>query len=221
VRCIAEAGYFEAVSFTKEDRARAGLYSANRQRESLRKTAQGMDTFLQQLEMYVDSGPVTSLNIARVTQLINKTNQFNTTTTRLNENEVAALGSIPGSILRQFRLVDKFGDNGIVGAMIVVPWQGEAGVLDVVNWVMSCRVFGRQLEEESLNILVEAARHSGAQKLRAVYKPTAKNAVIKDLFARLGFARSSEEIEPSSQWFLSLPDYVPRQTWITRREPTN
>ena len=221
VRCIAEAGYFEAVSFTKEDHARAGLYSANRQRESLRKTARGMDTFLQQLEMYVDSGPVTSLNIARVTQLINKTNQFNTTTTRLNENEVAALGSIPGSILRQFRLVDKFGDNGIVGAMIVVPWQGEAGVLDVVNWVMSCRVFGRQLEEESLNILVEAARHSGAQKLRAVYKPTAKNAVIKDLFARLGFARSSQEIEPSSQWFLSLPDYVPRQTWIMRREPTH
>src|SRR5262249_39170262 len=83
VRCITDAGYFEAVSFTKEDGARAAEYSANSQREVLRKAARGLDGFLQQLEMYVDFGPVTPLNIARVTQLINKTNQFNTTTVRL------------------------------------------------------------------------------------------------------------------------------------------
>ena len=220
VRRIAEAGYFEAVSFTREDHERARQYSANKNRASLRNAAGGMDAFLQQLGMSVDFGPVTSLNIARATQLINKTNQFNTTTIRLSESEVAALAAVPGSILLQFRLIDKFGDNGIVSVMIVVPAEGEAGVLDMVIWVMSCRVFGRQLEEEALNIVVEAARRRGARTLRATFKATAKNAVIKDLFAKLGFLHSdtAEKTDASSQWFLMLADYIPRPTRIARNE---
>ncbi len=219
VRCIAEAGYFEAVSFTREDRARAGQYSANVKRESLRHSAGEMDTFLRQLEMSVEFGPVTPLNIARVTQLINKTNQFNTTTIRLNEKEVAALAADPGSIVLQFRLVDKFGDNGIVSVVILAPAEGGSGVLDVVNWVMSCRVFGRQLEDETLNIVVEEAGRRKVRALRAVFKPTAKNAVIKDLFEKLGFVpdKSAEEgPDASSRWSLSVADYRPRPTHIAR-----
>ena len=66
-------------------------------------------------------------------------------------------------------------------------------MLDLINWVMSCRVFGRQLEDEAMNILVEAARDRGVHTLRAAFIPTAKNAVIKDLFERLGFSRTGAE----------------------------
>ena len=87
----------------------------------------------------------------------------------------------------QFRLLDKFGDNGIVCVMIAVPAAGSPGVFDLVNWVMSCRVFGRQLEDEAMNILVEKARQVGARGLRAIFNPTEKNTVTKTLFATLGF----------------------------------
>lgn len=218
VRVIADAGYFESVSFTREDHERAAQYSASAERAHLRNAAGGIDDFLRQLEMSVDFGPVTSLNLARVTQLINKTNQFNTTTLRLTENEVAALAADPGAILLQFRLLDRFGDNGIVSVMIVVPTKDNAGVLDLLVWVMSCRVFGRQLEEEALNIVVEEARRRGARTLRAAFKPTAKNAVIKDLFAKLGFQRdeTAQGTNTSSQWLLPLDDYTPRPTHIAR-----
>jgi len=220
VRCIADAGYFESVSFTKEDAERADQYTANKKRDALQSAAGGIDDFLQRLEMFVEYGPVTSLNIARVTQLINKTNQFNTTTVRLAENDVSAFAALPGSIVLQFRLIDRFGDNGLVSVMIVAPATSGAGTLDLINWVMSCRVFGRQLEEEALNILVRAARINGAQTLRAAFKPTDKNAVIRDLFARLGFARDAmaEKPDGASEWVLALDNYVPRRTWIAHRE---
>src|SRR5262249_20345551 len=159
--------------------------SVSKERESLRETAGGMDSFLQQLRMAVEYGPVTSLNMARVTQLINKTNQFNTTTLRLTEAEVAKLARDPEVILLQFRLIDKFADNGIVSVMIATPDAKDTSVLNITNWVMSCRVFGRQLEYEVLNILVEAARSRGVRTLRATYRVTAKNAVIQDLFSKL------------------------------------
>jgi len=222
-RCLADAGYFEAVSFTAEDQLRAGQYSASKHRESLRAMADGIDGidgFLKKLEMSVDYGPVSPLNMARVTQLINKTNQFNTTTLRLTEAEVAKLAHNPEAILLQFRLLDKFGDNGIVSVILATPEAKDMSVLNIANWVMSCRVFGRQLEYEALNILVEAARHRGLRILRASYTPTAKNTVIQDLFLKLGFSRDASLDGPrhaSSDWSLMLDNYVPRQTWIARK----
>lgn len=217
VRCIAEAGYFEAIAFTSEDRDRAGQYAANRERAELAEGAGGMDGFLAQLDMAVEFGPVTPLNRARVTQLVNKTNQFNTTTIRRTEAEVAALAEDPGSLLLQFRLTDKFGDNGIVSVMILTP-AGDGATLDLSSWVMSCRVFGRQLEDQAMNILVEAASARGLQALRADFVPTAKNAVVRDLFARLGFTQVADLGDGASRWSLDLADYAPRPTRISRKE---
>jgi FkbH-like protein len=210
VRTIAEAGYFEAVAFTAEDRARAGQYAANLERASLAATAGGMEDFLGALGMTVEFGPVNALNLARVTQLINKTNQFNTTTIRRTEAEVAAIAADPDGLALQFRLVDKFGDNGIVSVMLLEP-SGDA--LELVNWVMSCRVFGRQLEEEALNILAEAARARGASAIRAGFVPTEKNGVVADLFPRLGFAPAGE-----GRWTLPLAAHASRPTRIARKE---
>lgn len=220
VRCIAEAGYFEAIAFTGDDRARAGQYAANRERAAMADAAGGMDAFLAQLDMSVEFGPVTPLNRARVTQLVNKTNQFNTTTIRRTEPEIAALAEDPRALLLQFRLVDKFGDNGIVSVMIATPAPGEPATLDLASWVMSCRVFGRQLEDEAMNLLVEAAAARGIASLQADFLPTAKNAVVRDLYARLGFAEiaAPELGEGAGRWRLSLADYRPRATRISRKE---
>ena len=183
--------------------------------------AGGLDAYLEQLAMTVEFGAVTPVNIARVTQLINKTNQFNTTTVRMTEPEVEALAADPKAVVLQFRLVDKFGDNGLVS--VLLAGADAPGQLNLANWVMSCRVFGRQLEDEAMNILVEAARVRGVRTLKAAYLPTAKNGVVRDLFERLGFTRVDADAggEGASHWSLSVADYVARPTRIARKEPAH
>jgi FkbH-like protein len=217
VPCLADAGYFEAVAFTSDDRKRAGQYAANAERDALMGSSQSMEDFLRGLNMGVSYGPFAPVNLARVTQLINKTNQFNTTTRRYLAEEVTRLSGADDAITLQFRLLDRFGDNGIVSAMILSP-NGEEGVLKIDNWVMSCRVFGRELEYEAMNIAVEAARQRGARALCADYVPTKKNTVIRELFASLGFDRIAEAApgNGSSQWHLSLEKYAARETSISR-----
>lgn len=219
VRCIADAGYFEAVSFTEEDRDRAGQYAANAEREALRSASPGMAPFLQGLDMTVEFGPVTLVDLARVTQLINKTNQFNTTTRRYGAEEVARLASSSENLVLQFRLSDRFGENGLVSVMVLRPVLDDQDVLEIDIWVMSCRVFGRDLEVEAMNIAVEAARSRGVRQLRAAYIPTAKNGIVSDLYGRFGFSSRPEPAlgEGASRWLLDVSEYVPRPTFINRR----
>lgn len=215
---LAEAGYFEAIAFTEDDRERAEQYAANMQRQALLENAGDMSAFLKQLDMKVVAGKARPVDLARVTQLINKTNQFNTTTLRRTEDEIRAFAADPNSLVLQFRLIDRMGDNGIVSVMVAQPAAGEPGVLDLANWVMSCRVFARQLEDEALNILVDAARALGAGAIRADFAPTAKNAVIANLFEQLGFSRDEAAAPGAERWRLDLATYAPRRTEIERQE---
>jgi FkbH-like protein len=220
---LAEAGYFEAVAFTSDDRQRAEQYAANAERDALLGSSQSMEDFLRGLNMKVSFGPFAPINLARVTQLINKTNQFNTTTRRYQAEEVTRLAAADEAVTLQFRLLDKFGDNGIVSAMILCPDSEEPGVLKIDNWVMSCRVFGRELEYEVMNIAVEAARERGARALRADYVPTKKNNVIRELYPNLGFdcidGAASEN--GSTRWFMNLEKYAIRETSISRLREQN
>jgi FkbH-like protein len=218
VRCLADAGYFEAVAFTSEDRDRTRQYAANTEREVLLGSAQSMDEFLRGLNMSVLFGPFTAVDHARVVQLINKTNQFNTTTRRYTSEEITYIANLPNALTLQFRLLDKIGDNGLVSTMILRPTPDHEDVLEIENWVMSCRVFGRQLEFEVMNIAVEAARQRGARALIADYIATSKNNVINALYPSLGFA-AVDQTTPTSgatRWFLNLADYVLRDSHIVR-----
>jgi FkbH-like protein len=220
VRCLAGAGYFEAVSFTAEDRQRAEQYAGNAQREVLRVSSESLDEFLRGLDMSMTFGPFAAVDLARVTQLINKTNQFNPTTRRYTAEEIAMLADSPDSITLQFRLLDKFGDNGLVSAIILRPDPQSQGVLSIDTWVMSCRVFGRQVEFEAMNVAVEAARRRGARALHGDYIPTAKNTVIAGLYPGLGFwkANTTPADGGLTRWALELTEYLPRQTRIARRQ---
>lgn len=214
VRALASPGYFEAVAFTREDTQRSAAYAANAQREGLRESARSMDDFLRGLEMTVVHGPVTAIELERSTQLINKTNQFNTTGRRCTADEVARLAAGDAGLSLQLRLLDRFGDNGLVSVMLLR--DAGAGVLDIDTWVMSCRVFGRQLEDEAMNIAVELARARGARALTARFVPTERNGVVAGLYPGLGFTRAGDE-GPAQRWRLDLAGYAPRPTHIRRQ----
>lgn len=213
VKCLSDAGYFEAVSFTAEDAERADLYAADMQRESLQAEIGGVETFLEQLQMVAIHGPITRTELTRATQLINKTNQFNINAVRRSDAEVAALAEDPAAVTLQCRLVDKFGDNGVVAVLILRTSSDDPAALEFQNWVMSCRVFGRGLEHECLNIAAELALARGARILRLEFKPTEKNAVAKNALAALGFSFAAGE-----QWVLDLASYRPHDTKIRRRD---
>jgi FkbH-like protein len=218
VRCLADAGYFEAVAFTSEDQKRTEQYAANLQRESLFELSGGLDEFLRNLQMSVVFGPFAGADLVRITQLFNKTNQFNTTTKRYSAEEIARFASAGDTMTLQFRLLDKYGDNGLISAMILRPDMNQPEVFEIDNWVMSCRVFGRQLEFEAMNIAVDEARRRGGKALRASYIPTPKNGVIKQLYSNLGFSLLSDKklYDGGTCWFLDLAKYVARSTHISR-----
>ena len=218
VRCLADAGYFEAVGFTPEDRDRTQQYAENAERAVLLESAQTIDDFLRGLKMSVVFGPFTAVDHTRIVQLINKTNQFNTTARRYASEEIASITNLPNALTLQFRLLDRIGDNGLVSAMILGPVHGQDDVLEIENWVMSCRVFGRQLEFEAMNIAVEAARQRGARAFIADYIPTSKNSIISALYPMLGFAAVEQTASTSgaTRWLLNLADYVMRDTHIAR-----
>jgi FkbH-like protein len=219
VRCLADAGYFESVAFTAEDSRRAEQYSANASREALLESAQNMNNFLAGLQMSVVFGPFRTVDLARVVQLIGKTNQFNLTTRRHSLEQVARFVATDRCITLQFRLVDRFGDNGLVSVMILPPDLQDPDIFEIDTWVMSCRVFGRTLEYEAMNIAVDSARLMGARALRADYIPTPKNGVVRELYSTLGFTLDQEAALPNgaTRWFLQLSDYVPQSTHIARR----
>jgi FkbH-like protein len=218
VRCLADAGYFESIAFTADDSRRGEQYSANTSREAFLESSQSMDDFLHGLDMSVTFGPFQPVDVARVAQLIGKTNQFNPTTRRHSVEDVERFLATDPCLTLQFRLVDKFGDNGLVSAMILRRDPQAPDLAEIDTWVMSCRVFGRQLEREAMNIAVETAHRMGIRMFRADYIPTAKNGIVSDLYSTLGFRRA-QEVAPQdgpTQWFLHLADYVPHSTRITR-----
>src|SRR6185437_14346225 len=165
-------------------------------------------------------GPFTAVDHARIVQLVNKTNQFNTTTRRYAGEEIARIMEDPDSLTLQFRLLDRVGDNGLVSTMILRPGAGDEETLEIENWVMSCRVFGRELEFEAMTIAVEAARERGVRALIADYIPTAKNDVISGLYPSLGFAEvdGPARANGARRFRLDLVDYVPRKTHIVQEE---
>jgi FkbH-like protein len=216
VRCLADAGYFEAVAFTSDDRGRGDQYAANATRTAFLESSESLDDFLRGLDMSVVFGPFQPVDLTRIAQLINKTNQFNPTTRRYSVEEVAAIAATQRTLTLQFRLLDRFGDNGIVSAMILRPDPERADILEIDTWVMSCRVFGRQLELEAMNIAVAAAKAHGAHLLHAHYIPTPKNGVVAELYAHLGFTRIAEDspVAGAVTWELQVAAFATRPTHI-------
>ncbi len=183
---LTAAGYFEAVSYSAEDAARADSYSADVRRAEVMATTRDLGDYLKSLGMTIRFAPFDAKGRQRIAQLINKTNQFNLTTRRYTEAHVAAMEADDAIFTLQVRLEDKFGDLGMIGAVICRTIGGDTWEID--SWLMSCRVLGRRVEEATLAQIVLAARTRGISRLLGTYLPTAKNAMVSDHYAKLGFA---------------------------------
>ena len=206
-RTLTAGGYFEAIAFATEDLKRAGFYQDNAKRASLRKQVGGVDAYLASLDMTITFQPFDATGRARIVQLINKSNQYNLTTRRYTDPEVAAAEKDPEVFTLQVRLADNFGDNGMISVVICRP--GERGVWDIDTWLMSCRVLERKVEHMVLREILEHARLVGVHKLTGTYRPTDRNRLVIDHYAKLGFTKVGEEGSGLTRWKILVEEADP------------
>jgi FkbH-like protein len=199
-RTLAAAGYFESVAFSDEDRKRAEMYQSNARRVALQKQAGDLDAYLASLDMEIAFAPFDRIGRARISQLINKSNQFNLTTRRYSEAEVAAAEDDPDVFTLQVRLIDSFGDNGMICVIICRP--DDPSVWKIDTWLMSCRVLGRKVEQMVLREILARARQAGIRILVGTYRPTEKNALVREHYEKLGFAKVEEQPDGTTVWML-------------------
>ncbi len=200
--CLASAGYFESVALTQDDLARSGQYQKNLERAKAQEATGDITEYLKSLEMELIWGPFDPLSLPRVTQLINKTNQFNLTTRRYSEEDTSRFASDPRTVTLRCRLTDRFGDNGIIGIIIAI--QENEGDWDIDTWLMSCRVLGRGVEQAMLDLLIREISGRGGKRLLGRYIPTEKNGMVKDHYAGLGFAPLDKGAAGETRWVLSV-----------------
>lgn len=196
------AGYFEAVSFSDEDRTRSASYAANAQRVAVAEASASAGDYLSALEMRIHHAPFDALGVPRIAQLVNKSNQFNLTTRRYSEPEIAAMAADPALFTSQTRLADRFGSFGMIGVVIARPQGADAWEID--TWLMSCRVLGRRVEEAMLAHLVAAARAAGIATIRALYLPTGKNGMVREHYDKLGFTLLEEASDGARRYELAV-----------------
>jgi len=215
-RCLADAGYFEGMAITSDDLARTRQYGENSKRAELQASASDLPAYLRSLDMELRWANFDEVSLQRITQLINKTNQFNLTTRRYTEEQVRSLIGDPSALTLQLRLTDRLGDNGIIA--IVIGRLDAAGDLRIDTWLMSCRVFGRTVEHATLNILAAHAREMGATRLMGDYRPTEKNAIVAQLYASLGFEPLAAS-DAGSQWHMRLDRETTLPTFVRVKAP--
>jgi FkbH-like protein len=215
---LARGGYFETLSITDEDRVRTHAYRANQERAVLEQDATDLPSYLRSLEMELIWRHFDRISLGRIVQLINKTNQFNLTTRRTNEEQISALMEDPRAFGLQLRLRDRFGDNGIIS--VVIGRLDAENCCHIDTWLMSCRVLGRSVEQATLGIVVEQAKALGAGKLVGEYVPTAKNSMVSRHYSKLGFVEQGSDALGGSVSTLLLHDFVPQASYMVVTEGT-
>ncbi len=205
ISVLDRSGFFEVTSFSEDDRKRNDMYRANFARNASLASFTDYNAYLKSLEMKGTIRDFEPLYLPRITQLTNKSNQFNLTTKRYTESEMEQISKDDSYIRLYGRLEDRFGDNGIVS---VVIGKKQEIVLHVELWLMSCRVLKRNMEYAMLDTLVSKCRMHGIREIRGYYYPTAKNGMVRDLYAQFGFSLVHQGEDGSSVWKLDVLQYT-------------
>ncbi|MBP5632669.1 MAG: HAD-IIIC family phosphatase [Clostridia bacterium] len=204
IRNIDRGGYFEVTTFSADDASRVEMYRQNIMRAQAQESFTDYNEYLLSLEMHADIKDFEPLYLARITQLTNKSNQFNLTTKRFTESEMEAVAADDKYVRLYGRLVDKFGDNGIVS---VVIGRQEDNILHMELWLMSCRVLKRDMEQAMLDEVVRQAQKRGIREIRGYYYPTAKNKMVEKLYETFGFTLLSSDDAGNTVWSLMTEGY--------------
>jgi len=186
---LADCRLFESRSITTEDAGRTSQYRSDVQRKALEVSVTDMASYLESLQMEAVISEFVPVDVPRLAQLINKSNQFNLTTRRRSEAEVIEVMNDKKFIGYSVRLKDRFGDHGLI-SIVIGEKVGDAMRID--TWLMSCRVLKRGVEEEVLNELVRLAKLKDCRSLLGTFLPTPKNDMVRDFYSRMGFSLTAE-----------------------------
>ena len=197
---------FETISFSNEDTERTKLYQTEAKRVSVQEKFTNENDFLQSLSMISDVQQFNKFNIPRVSQLSQRSNQFNLRTIRYTDAEVLNISKDKNHYTFSFTLEDKYGDNGLISAIILKHLDEENVFID--TWFMSCRVLKRGMENFVLNTIVDFSKQKNYKYLIGEYIETAKNEMVKNHYSALGFSPND------SNWKFNIADYSTRETHI-------
>lgn len=206
---------FDVPNLTEEDRERAGMYSSQRSRNAVKATVTSVDDWIESLETTIDIQPLSSESLPRAAQLLNKTNQMNLATRRMTEAELMAWATQEGRGVWTLRVTDKFGSLGLTG-LLSLEHLGDETV--IVDYVLSCRVMGRYVEETMLAMAVDRARAAGAKRLVATYLPTAKNEPCLSFFKRSGMEIARTESTPTWRFIWDTSSSYPYPKHIVAQQ---
>lgn len=211
ITTIDRSGFFEVTSFNEDDLKRNEMYKENAMRNAQQASFADYGEYLKSLDMKATIGDFIPVYIARITQLTNKSNQFNLTTKRYTQTEMEEVWHSPNYIRLYGKLIDKFGDNGVVS---VVIGEKRDNVLHIDLWLMSCRVLKRDMEQAMLDTLVDRCRQSGISKIVGYYYPTKKNGMVRELYGTFGFTKVSEDENGNTVWELPIDGYENQNRYI-------
>jgi FkbH-like protein len=204
IRTLDKNAYFELTSYTTDDVKRNEMYKANIERIKNEKTFSDYGEYLLSLDMTAMIDKFDDVSLNRIVQLTNKSNQFNLTTRRYTENEIADVCADDSFIKIYGRLCDKFGDNGIV-SVVIGKIKDDGLHLDL--WLMSCRVLKREMEYAMLDTLVKICEKNNISKIHGYYYKTAKNSMVKNLFSDFGFDKISEDENENAVFVLDIKNH--------------
>jgi FkbH-like protein len=198
-------GYFDSLNLSEEDSKRNEFYKAEIDRSQCKSTFNNYEDYLESLKMKADISLAGEQQLKRITQLINKTNQFNLTTKRVTETEIKECSIDSDRLLLYGQLEDRFGDNGIVTSIL---GEIKNDTLEINIWVMSCRVFKRTLEHSMFDKLLEYCKDKNIKKIIGDYIPSKKNIVVKDLYPSFGFKLLTEK-NGTETWCYEIQTSLP------------
>ncbi len=212
ISTLDKIGYFETVSVSSDDLSRSTFYAKNSARLSQQNKFADYAEFLRSLEMKAEIAAFSPLYLDRITQLINKTNQFNVTTRRYTKSELEDILGNEDFVALYGRLTDKFGDNGLVSVMI---GEVRSSQIHIDLWLMSCRVLKRGMEDAMFDRFVAAARSRDVTAIHGYFNPTAKNAMVSGLFELMGFTSTGKTDFGGTAWRFNMEgSYTPRNHFI-------
>ena len=181
---------FDMLKLTDEDKARNQMYLEQRKRAEFKTQVGNLENFLKQMNISINIKNADDFTIPRISQLTLKTNQFNLTTRRYQEEDIRKFSQDSKKIVECAQIEDKFGDNGITAAYIVNKDNEQQWTID--TFLLSCRVIGRGVEDGILSHIIEKARKRGISQVRGEYIKTEKNQPAENLFADFGFKKEGD-----------------------------
>lgn len=204
---LKQCGLFETASYSHEDHERTEQYQAESVRRDILNNSQSYEVYLQEMDMTAEAKPFDEFYYPRIAQLSQRSNQFNLRTVRYTEDEIRKLAGDREYLTLYFTLKDRLGSYGLISVVVLKKIDKET--LFIENWLMSCRVLKRSMEEFIVNKIIYVAEQNGFQKVIGEYKKTAKNSMVEKIYERMGFYHENDGI-----YTVKVSDYKKNQTYI-------